>query len=44
MEKSIWNGRYKPVKELGDGAFAEVWLCQDLKSGCEARLLSDESI
>lgn len=38
------NGRYKVLKQLGDGAFADVFLCQDLKPNSIPRLLSDETL
>ena len=40
----MMNGRYKVLKQLGDGAFADVFLCQDLKPDSIPRLLFDETL
>jgi serine/threonine protein kinase len=40
----LWNGRYIPIKEIGDGAFSVVYLCEDTMPCAEPRLLSAETI
>jgi serine/threonine protein kinase len=38
----IYNNRYKRVKELGQGSFANVYLCQDMLPSQPGRFLSEE--
>lgn len=43
-QSGLWNARYQVVREIGDGSFATVYLCKDLKQNQKPRLLSQEVI
>ncbi len=42
--ESLLNGRYRAIKLIGDGAFAEVHLYEDTKSGSPYCPISEETI
>ena len=44
MEKQLWSSRYKIVKLIGQGAFAEVFLAEDWAPNGLKRVLPDQAI